>query len=67
MRFLILLFGITAIAWAAYSLLTGKAHYIWAPPKGHDRHASPIYFWTPTIVLCICGVYLVLLGIGLVR
>ena len=64
---LYLLIGISAIAWATYSLMTGKAHYIWAPPEGHDRRASPVYFWAPTIVLYMCGAYLVLLGLGFVR
>jgi hypothetical protein len=67
MLLFILLIGISAIVWATYSLKTGKAHYIWTPPGGHGRHTSPLYFWTPTIVLYICGAYLVLLGLGLVR
>jgi hypothetical protein len=64
---LFLLVGISAIAWATYSVVTGKVHYVWAPPEGYDRDASPFSFWAPTVVLYICGAYLVLLGLGVVR
>jgi hypothetical protein len=64
---LLLLVGLCAFAWATYCVVTRKAHYAWAPPGGYDRDANPIGFWAPTGLLYLCGLYIIMLGLGFVR
>jgi hypothetical protein len=63
---LFLLMGLAAIAWAGYSLITGKGYYKGCPPGGFDRTADPFSFWAPTIIILALGVFLVLNSLGVI-
>ena len=64
---LFLLLGTAAIAWAGYSLITGKGRYKGCPPGGFDRRRDPFSFWAPTIVILGCGVALILIFLGVIH
>jgi hypothetical protein len=61
-----LLLGIIAIAWAAFSLITGKGRYKGCPPGGFDRAEHPLNFWVPTLILLAIGVCMILIFLGLI-
>ena len=61
-----LLLGLGALAWAGYSLLTGKGYYKGCPPGGFDRVEDPFSFWAPTIIILGLGVGLILIFLGVI-
>ncbi len=61
-----LLLGIVAIAWAGFSLFTGKGYYKGCSPGGYDRAEHPFYFWVPTIIILAIGVCMVLIFLGVI-
>ncbi len=61
-----LLVGLAAIAWAGYSLITGKGYYKGCPPGGFDRTNDPFSFWAPTIIIMSIGIWTLLLSLGMV-
>ncbi len=64
MAFLFL--GLVALAWAGFSLSTGKGYYKGCPPGGFDRTEHPIYFWVPTMILLAIGICMVLIFLGVI-
>lgn len=62
----ILLLGLGAMAWAGYSLVTGKGNYKGCPPGGYDRDEDPFNYWAPTIVLLCIGIFAVLVFFGVI-
>lgn len=61
-----LLLGLAAVAWAGYSLITGKGYYKGCPPGGFDRTNDPFSFWAPTIIIFVLGVFLILIFLGVI-
>lgn len=59
-----LLIGIAAIAWAGFSLITGKGHYKGCPPGGFDRAEHPFQFWAPTLIILAAGIFMLLIFLG---
>ncbi|HLH05785.1 MAG TPA: hypothetical protein VKW78_00960 [Terriglobales bacterium] len=58
--------GLVAIAWAGYSVITGKGYYKGCPPGGYDRESDPFSFWIPTIIIFAMGAFAVLVSFGLI-
>jgi hypothetical protein len=61
-----LLLGIVTIAWAGFSLTTGRGYYKGCPPGGFDRAKNPINFWAPTIIVLGIGVCMILIFLGVI-
>jgi hypothetical protein len=61
-----LLLGLAALAWAGFSLMTGKGRYKGCPPGGFDRVEHPFYFWVPTIIILSIGVCMILIFLGVI-
>ncbi len=61
-----LLLGLAAVAWAGHSLITGKGYYRGCPPGGFDRSSDPFNYWTPTIIILVIGVALILNFLGVI-
>ena len=61
-----LLLGLAAVAWAAYSLITGKGYYKGCPPGGWDRAENPFSFWIPTLIILAAGIFLLLIYFGFI-
>ncbi|MGB2592552.1 MAG: hypothetical protein WBG02_09725 [Candidatus Acidiferrum sp.] len=61
-----LLLGLLCIAWAGFSLMTGKGYYKGCPPGGYDRAENPFNFWAPTLVILTIGVCLILVYLGVI-
>jgi hypothetical protein len=61
---LLLLMGLAAVAWAGYSLLTGKGYYKGCPPGGFDRNDDPFSYWAPTVIILAIGVVAILAYLG---
>lgn len=61
-----LLIGLAAIAWAGFSLITGKGHYKGCPPGGYDRSEHPFSFWLPTLIILGLGVCMLLIFFGVI-
>ena len=61
-----LLLGLVTIAWATFSLATGKGYYKGCPPEGFDRAKDPFSFWAPTIVILGIGVCMILIFLGVI-
>lgn len=59
-----LLIGIAAVAWAGFSLVTGKGYYKGCPPGGYDRAADPLSYWVPTMIILTAGVCMILIFLG---
>jgi hypothetical protein len=59
-----LLLGLIAVAWAGYSLITGKGYYKGCPPGGFDRKEHPLQYWAPTLIIFGLGIGLILIYIG---
>jgi hypothetical protein len=59
-------FGLAAIGWAGYSLVTGKGYYKGCPPCGFDRDENPFSFWAPTIIIFSIGVFVILISLGVI-
>jgi len=55
--------GLAAIAWAVFSVVTGRGYYRGCPPGGFDPKTNPFCFWAPTITIFICGVILTRLSL----
>jgi hypothetical protein len=62
----ILLLGLVSIAWAGFSLVTGKGYYKGCPPGGWDRAENPFNYWIPTIIILAIGVSMILVFLGLI-
>jgi hypothetical protein len=63
---LFLLLGLVSIAWAGYSLITGKGYYKGCPPGGWDRSEHPFNFWTPTLIILAIGICMLLVFLGVI-
>ena len=63
---LFLLLGVAALAWAGYSLITGKGYYKGCPPDGFDRIEDPFSFWAPTLIILAIGIFLILVFFGVI-
>lgn len=63
---ILLLMGFGVVAWAGYSLVTGKGHYKGCPPGGYDRNEDPFNYWAPTILLLGIGLFAILVSLGIV-
>ena len=61
-----LLIGLVTIAWASFSLVTGKGYYKGCPPGGYDRAEQPFNYWTPTIILLGIGICMMLIFLGVI-
>lgn len=61
-----LLIGLGAIAWAGYSLITGRGYYKGCPPGGFDRASDPFSFWVPTIMIFSLGIFAILSFLGVI-
>jgi hypothetical protein len=61
-----LLLGLAAIAWAGYSLFTGRGYYKGCPPGGFDRTNDPLNFWAPTIIILGIGICMILIFVGVI-
>lgn len=64
MPFLVL--GLISVAWAGFSLISGKGYYKGCPPGGYDRNEHPFNFWAPTIILLAIGVGMILIFLRLI-
>jgi len=64
---LLLLPAFAVIAWAGYSVVTGKGYYKGCPPGGYDRTEDPFNFWAPTLIIFALGVFLILIALGFVH
>ena len=62
---MLLLLGIAAMGWSAFSLITGKGYYRGCPPGGYDRQSNPYNFWIPTLFIALLGMWLVLGSFGI--
>lgn len=62
----LLLLGLACLAWAGYSLITGKGHYKGCPPGGFDRARDPFSFWAPTLIIFALGVFVILVFLGVI-
>ncbi|MFZ0759801.1 MAG: hypothetical protein WAM69_07630 [Candidatus Sulfotelmatobacter sp.] len=62
-----LLLALVLIAWAGYSLITGKGHYKGCPPGGFDRTRDPFGFWAPTLIILGMGLCLLLIPLGVIH
>jgi hypothetical protein len=60
------LIGLASVAWAGYSLMTGKGYYKGCPPEGFDRREDPFSFWAPTLIILGLGVLLILIFLGVI-
>jgi hypothetical protein len=60
------LVGLIAIAWAGFSLGTGRGYYKGCPPGGFDRAKDPFNFWAPTIIILCLGICLILMFLGVI-
>jgi len=56
-----LMLGLAALAWAGFSLISGKGHYKGCPPGGFDRTEHPFSFWAPTVIILAIGVCMILI------
>jgi hypothetical protein len=56
-----LVLGLISVAWAGFSLISGKGYYKGCPPGGYDRSEHPFNFWAPTIILLAIGVGMILI------
>jgi hypothetical protein len=61
-----LLLGLAALAWAGFSLISGKGHYKGCPPGGFDRAEHPFSFWAPTLIILAIGVCMILIFLGVI-
>ena len=61
-----LLLGVVTLAWAGFSLITGKGYYKGCPPGGFDRARDPFNFWAPTIIILIISVCTILIFLGVI-
>jgi hypothetical protein len=61
-----LLIGLGAIAWAGYSVITGRGYYKGCPPGGFDRASDPFSFWIPTIMIMSMGIFAILTFLGVI-
>ena len=61
-----LLLGLVSVAWAGFSLVTGKGYYKGCPPGGWDRAENPFNYWIPTIIILVIGVSMILVFLGLI-
>jgi hypothetical protein len=61
-----LLLGLAAVAWAGHSLITGKGYYKGCPPGGFDRSSDPFSYLTPTIIILVAGISLILIFLGVI-
>jgi hypothetical protein len=61
-----LFLGLAAIAWAGYSLVTGRGHYKGCPPGGFTRKEHPGQFWAPTLIILAIGIFLILIFFGVI-
>jgi hypothetical protein len=57
-----LLLGLAALAWAGFSLISGKG----CPPGGFDRAEHPFSFWAPTLIILAIGVCMILIFLGVI-
>jgi hypothetical protein len=58
--------GLAAVAWAGYSLITGKGYYKGCPPGGFDRTNDPFSYWAPTLIILGIGIFLILIFLGVI-
>jgi hypothetical protein len=61
-----LLLGLVGVAWAGFSLITGRGYYKGCPPGGYVRDEQPFHFWAATLVILGIGVFLILVSLGVV-
>jgi hypothetical protein len=54
------------MAWAGFTLITGKGHYKGCPPGGFDRLEDPLNFWAPTIIILAIGICMILIFLGVI-
>jgi len=62
----LLLLGLACLAWAGYSIVTGKGYYKGCPPGGFDRTRDPFSFWIPTLIIFVLGVLVILVFLGVI-